>query len=129
MVQPRVVMEKVLPQLDAIITDKPEDSQFWGPIKNLPADFSAEDKTRLTEAYRRMIAEGVMPALKRERDFIANEYLPACRGSAGLSALPDGAAWYAWNVRQATTTALTPEQAAYIGVAVDGPYKAENYRY
>ncbi|MDG4552576.1 MAG: adenosylhomocysteinase [Candidatus Contendobacter sp.] len=26
-------------------------------------------------------------------------------------------------------TLLTPEQAAYIGVAVDGPYKAENYRY
>jgi len=29
----------------------------------------------------------------------------------------------------AKLTALTPEQAAYIGVAVDGPYKAENYRY
>jgi len=26
-------------------------------------------------------------------------------------------------------TQLTQEQAAYIGVAVDGPYKAENYRY
>ena len=26
-------------------------------------------------------------------------------------------------------TTLTPEQAAYIGVPVDGPYKAENYRY
>ncbi|MEI2780448.1 MAG: adenosylhomocysteinase [Candidatus Competibacter sp.] len=29
----------------------------------------------------------------------------------------------------AKLTQLTPEQAAYIGVAVDGPYKAENYRY
>ena len=26
-------------------------------------------------------------------------------------------------------TKLTPEQAAYIGVSVDGPYKAEHYRY
>ncbi|MDR0717572.1 MAG: adenosylhomocysteinase, partial [Azoarcus sp.] len=26
-------------------------------------------------------------------------------------------------------TTLTPEQAAYIGVAVEGPYKAEHYRY
>ena len=26
-------------------------------------------------------------------------------------------------------TTLTPEQAAYIGVSVDGPYKAEHYRY
>jgi len=29
----------------------------------------------------------------------------------------------------AKLTQLTPEQASYIGVAVDGPYKAENYRY
>ena len=29
----------------------------------------------------------------------------------------------------AKLTTLTPEQAAYIGVAMDGPYKAENYRY
>ena len=26
-------------------------------------------------------------------------------------------------------TKLTPEQAAYIGVSVDGPYKADHYRY
>jgi adenosylhomocysteinase len=26
-------------------------------------------------------------------------------------------------------TRLTPEQADYIGVPVDGPYKAEHYRY
>ncbi|MER2530588.1 MAG: adenosylhomocysteinase [Candidatus Competibacter sp.] len=29
----------------------------------------------------------------------------------------------------AKLTQLTPEQATYIGVAMDGPYKAENYRY
>ncbi|HAS84437.1 MAG TPA: hypothetical protein DCS43_17650, partial [Verrucomicrobia bacterium] len=29
----------------------------------------------------------------------------------------------------AKLTTLTPDQAAYIGVAADGPYKAENYRY
>ena len=29
----------------------------------------------------------------------------------------------------AKLTTLTPEQAAYIGVAADGPYKPENYRY
>jgi adenosylhomocysteinase len=29
----------------------------------------------------------------------------------------------------AQLTALTPEQAAYIGVPVEGPYKANHYRY
>ena len=31
-VQPRVLMEKVLPQLDANIVDDAEKSIFWGPI-------------------------------------------------------------------------------------------------
>lgn len=29
----------------------------------------------------------------------------------------------------AKLTTLTPEQAAYIGVTVDGPYKTDSYRY
>ena len=29
----------------------------------------------------------------------------------------------------ASLTRLTPEQAAYIGVDVDGPYKPDHYRY
>jgi adenosylhomocysteinase len=29
----------------------------------------------------------------------------------------------------ASLTRLTPEQAAYIGVPVDGPYKPDHYRY
>ncbi|TWT17589.1 DUF885 family protein [Luteimonas marina] len=115
-VQPRVVMEKVLPQLDAIIADKPEDSQFWGPIANMPADFPAQDKARLTEAYRKLIAEGLMPALKREHAFIADEYLPKTRDAVGLAALPDGEAWYAFNARNSTTTALSPAQIHQIGL-------------
>jgi adenosylhomocysteinase len=29
----------------------------------------------------------------------------------------------------AKLTRLSPEQAAYIGVSVEGPYKSEHYRY
>ena len=115
--QPRAMMEQVLPQLDAMIRPGAEQTLFWTPISAMPADIPAADRTRLTAAYRQMIDTRLMPAYRRLRGFIANEYLPACRGSAGLSALPDGAAWYAWNVRQATTTALTPEQIHALGLA------------
>lgn len=115
-VQPRVVMEKVIPQFDAVITAKPEDSQFWGPIKNLPKDFSDADKQRLTDAYRALIADKIMPALKKERDFIANEYLPKTRDSVGLDALPNGQAWYAFNARMRTTTTQTPAEIHQIGL-------------
>ena len=115
-VQPRALMEKVLPQLDALIKDKPEDTLFWTPVTNLPAEFSEADKTRLTEAYRTLIGEQIMPAYKRLRSYIAEEYLPATRSSVALSALPDGQAWYAFNVRNQTTTDLTPAQIHQIGL-------------
>jgi Uncharacterized protein conserved in bacteria len=110
-VQPKVVMEKVLPQMDAILAGKAEDSQFWGPIKTMPAEFSAEDRQRLTEAYRELIDGRLLPAIRKQRDFIASEYLPACRDSVGLDALPDGKAWYAFAARQSTTPSRRPSRS------------------
>ena len=115
-VQPKALMVKVVPQYDAIIKDKPEDSLFWGPIANMPKDFGAADKARLTDAYRAMIGQQMMPAFRKLRDFIANDYLPKTRDSVGLNQLPNGDAWYAFRVRATTTTDLTPAQIHQIGL-------------
>lgn len=116
-VQPKVLMLKVIPQLDALIHDKPEDTLFWTPIAQMPADFSDADKARLTEAYRTLIADQLIPAYRDLRRFVNDEYLPACRDTVSLSALPDGEAWYAYRVKQSTTTDLTPAQIHDIGLA------------
>lgn len=115
-VQPRPLMEKVLPQLDAVIRPSAEESLFWNPVRNMPADFSEADRARLTEAYRRTIEQQLLPSYRMLRGFVATRYLPATRDTAGLGALPDGAAWYAWNARQSTTTALAPEQLHQAGL-------------
>ncbi|HET7844257.1 MAG TPA: DUF885 family protein, partial [Xanthomonadales bacterium] len=115
-VQPKVLMQKVLPQLDKVIAAKPEDSMFWGPIKSMPADFANADKQRLTDAYRKLVAEQITPAYERLRKFIAEEYMPATRDTVSLSALPDGEAWYAYNVKNSTTTAKTPAEIHQIGL-------------
>jgi uncharacterized protein (DUF885 family) len=109
-VQPRALMDKVVPQLDALIRDKPEDTLFWMPIKTMPPSFAEADKARITQDYREMIAERLMPAYRRLRDYIANDYMAHTRASVGIGALPGGAAWYAWNARQNTSTSLTPAQ-------------------
>jgi uncharacterized protein (DUF885 family) len=46
-----------------------------------------------------------------------DEYLPKCRDTVGLGALPDGEAWYAYNVRKITTTDYTPGQIHSKGLA------------
>ena len=109
-VQPRDLMEKVLPQLDAVIKPTAEESIFWAPVRNMPDDFSPADKARITAEYKRMIEYRLMPAYRALRGFIATEYLPATRSSDGLSALPNGIAWYTQNIVQSTASTLTPQQ-------------------
>ncbi|PKM08410.1 MAG: DUF885 domain-containing protein [Gammaproteobacteria bacterium HGW-Gammaproteobacteria-4] len=114
--QPRVLIEKAIPQFDALIADDPEKTVFWKPIENLPAGFAEADRTRLRDAYRALIADTLMPAYRKLRAYAADEYLPATRDSVGLGALPDGEAWYAYLARQSTTTDLSPEQIHQIGL-------------
>ncbi|WP_101925817.1 MULTISPECIES: DUF885 family protein [Luteimonas] len=115
-VQPRVVMEKVLPQLDAVIQATPEESPFWGPLAQFPDEVPEAERERLTAAFRTLIVDQLNPAMQRQRDFIADEYLPQTRDSVGIDALPDGMAWYAYSARQQTTTTLAPDAIHQIGL-------------
>lgn len=114
-VQPRDLMEKVLPQLDAVIKPTAEESIFWAPVRNMPDDFPEADKARITAEYKRMIEYRLMPAYRALRGFIATEYLPATRKTDGLSALPNGVAWYTQNIVQSTASTLTPQQIHALG--------------
>ncbi len=114
--QPKPIMEKVLPQLAALVKATPEESIFWGPITNFPEAVPAADRERLTAAYRTAIARDVLPAYQRLHDFIRDEYLPKCRSTTAWSALPDGKAWYAHRVRGSTTTDLKPDAIHELGL-------------
>jgi uncharacterized protein (DUF885 family) len=115
-VQPRTVMEKVLPQLDAMLVERPEDSLFYGPITNFPDTVPAADRDRLAAAYRAAIGDKVVPAYRRMRDFVRDEYLPKCRSTVAWTALPDGKAWYEFFVQEHTTTDMTPVQIHALGL-------------
>ena len=116
-VPPKVLMLRVLPQLKSQMVSDPVASGFYVPIKNLPATIGEEDRARLTSAYRKAVEEKITPAIVKLHDFIANEYLPKCRETAGLVALPNGAAKYAFKVREQTTTHMTPEQVHQFGLS------------
>jgi uncharacterized protein (DUF885 family) len=116
-VQPRAVMEKVLPQLDAMVVAKVQDSQYYDPVENFPAAIPQADRERLTAEYTQALDTKVLPAYRRLRDFVRDEYLPKTRSSVAWTALPDGAAWYAYYVQEHTTTTLTPAEIHQLGLA------------
>ena len=115
-VLPHVIVERMIPQLEANIVGDYRKSLFWQPIENMPASFSAKDRQRLARDYRQLINETVLPLYIGLRDFLKQDYLPHARSTAGLDALPNGEAWYRHLVRYYTTTDAEPETLHRIGL-------------
>jgi uncharacterized protein (DUF885 family) len=115
-VQPRILIERVLPQLEPMKVDDPKQNILFDPLQDLPAKLSAADKAQLTTEYTAAIREIMIPAYRRLYDFLKDEYLPHCRDTAGIGALPGGKEAYAYAVRLQTTTDLTPDEIHAIGL-------------
>jgi uncharacterized protein (DUF885 family) len=96
---------------------KPEESPYWGPIKNFPAGIAAPDRSRLTAEYRDSISNVVYPALTRVRDFLQNDYLARAREGHGLMYMKGGDALYRYYVQSTTTLPMTPEQIHRLGLS------------
>jgi uncharacterized protein (DUF885 family) len=116
-VLPKPLVLKMVPQLQAQVTEDATKSLFYGPINKLPASFSDADKTRLTAAYQQAILGKLAPAYRKLADFLQTDYLPQARSSAGIGAVPGGAEMYRHGVHQMTTTNRTPDAIYQTGLA------------
>ncbi|UMR32220.1 DUF885 domain-containing protein [Massilia sp. MB5] len=114
-VLPKALVVSALPQFQKLLSASPEQSIYYTPIGKLPANFSAADKAKLSKAYRSAVSQ-LEPALQRLASFLEKDYLPASRDSAGLGALPQGAAWYQARIAASTTTNLDPATIHAIGL-------------
>jgi uncharacterized protein (DUF885 family) len=115
--QPRIVVERMIPEVAALATPEVDESLFLGPVKNIPDNIAAADRQRIARDYRRAVAEVLIPAYRRLHVFLRDEYLPQARLSVGLSAMPTGRELYLYEVRRQTTEDLSPDAIHALGLA------------
>lgn len=115
-VQPKALMQKVLPQLAAHFVEDVTESVFHRPVQNFPEGIDDEARAELKAAYETAILEQVIPAYERLHDFMVEEYIPGCRDTTALADLPDGKSWYAYQVKTMTTTDMSPDEIHQFGV-------------
>jgi uncharacterized protein (DUF885 family) len=115
-VQPRIVIERTIPQFTALAVDDPRESVLWRPILSFPAGMAVADRQRIVAAWEEKLGGSVLPAVRRLRDYLANDYLPNTRPSVGMSEQQNGAAWYAYCVRLHTSSGLAPQQVHELGL-------------
>ncbi|WP_375418333.1 DUF885 family protein [uncultured Hymenobacter sp.] len=129
-VLPRVLVERMIPQLSApdIVVSDPSKSLYYGPITRFPQGFSDADKTRLTDAYKQVILTQLVPSYQKLGAFMQNEYLPKARATSGIGAVPGGREIYAFDVKYETTTDQTPAEIYQTGLAEVARLRADMER-
>jgi uncharacterized protein (DUF885 family) len=109
---PKFLLEKLPGQCDGIIAANP----FLQPTKKFPAEFSEQDKKRLTDEITKAVNDDVFPAYKKFAEFLRTEYDPKGRTALSVESLADGKRRYAEAVKTMTTVNITPAEVHEIGL-------------
>ena len=118
-IPPRFVLDKVLAQLTAFVTDAAEKQLLYVHLQEKLAtmkDISAPDKERLLQDAKQAITQSVIPGYQQLVDFLTQQRQLA-NTDDGVWKLPNGDAYYAYMLKEHTTTNLTPEQIHQLGVS------------
>ncbi|MEO8176309.1 MAG: DUF885 domain-containing protein [Sphingomicrobium sp.] len=116
-VETKLTVRNMIEQLDTQLKQTPEESTYYGPVKQFPADFGAADRARLTKDYRAAITDELYPVLTRLRDFLKTEYLPHARDGVGLLYMKGGDKLYQQLIESTTTLPMNANEIHELGLS------------
>ena len=125
MVLPKPLVEKMIPQMEAMIISDPSKSLFYSPVNKFPKSFTENDRSRIIGLYKQAILTDLVPSYQKLATFMKTEYLPKARTSTGINAIPQGDKMYSYLVKFWTTTDKVPEEIYQTGLAEVKRIKAE----
>ena len=122
---PKITLRDVAQQVKNQLVEEPLRSPMLRAFVDFPAAIPAVEQQRLRTAAIKAYTAQVAPAFRELHRYWVESYLPECREKIACSELPDGKEWYAFNVRQSTTTSLTPREIHELGLAEVKRIRAE----
>jgi uncharacterized protein (DUF885 family) len=115
--------------IEGVIVEDPAKSRFYEPFtRTRPGDLSEAEWSQMQARARRIVSEVLNPAYAKHLAFYRATYAPKCAKSDSISAQPGGREYYAFRVRQETTTSLTADQIHEIGLRESAKIRAEMER-
>ena len=116
-VLPKVLIKKLLPQLQVHMLEDVTQSVFYAPLEKLKENenITDADKEQITKDYIETIENIIIPAYGRVHQFMTEGYLPKGRDTFGLKDLPNGKAWYEYRIETNTTLPLTADEIHTFG--------------
>ena len=119
------VVARALEQIDTQLPADIEATPFYAPFKRLGTGITPADQVALRAQARTTIESDVVPAMRKLRAFIADEYGKRAPASGAMQGYPDGVRVYEMLVRRSTTTRLTAAQIHAVGLREMAAIRAE----
>jgi uncharacterized protein (DUF885 family) len=113
---PKVTLRDVPQQIRNQLVDDPAKSPLLTAFQKMPDSVDALQQESLRTRANAAFSDKIAPAFEKLLTFMEEEYIPGSRESIAMRDLPNGEAWYAYNVKQMTTTDLSPAQIHQIGL-------------
>lgn len=113
---PRVSMTGREETIRSVAEGEADSAVFFQPFDTLPESIPADRRDELRDQARTVLRELVIPAYRELLTFITEEYYPFLPIDIGAHSSPDGEAFYRAQLREFTTTDLSPEQIFEIGL-------------
>jgi uncharacterized protein (DUF885 family) len=112
---PRVTMRDVPQQILNLLPEDPWESALLRPFTKFPESVPPAERERLKREALAVYGDHLAPIYRKLHDYLVVTYIPGCREAIAMTSMPDGEAWYAYNVRMMTTTDMTPQQIHDLG--------------
>ncbi|MAI72997.1 MAG: DUF885 domain-containing protein [Rhodopirellula sp.] len=126
LVQPAIIMRDSLSQVESHLVEDLTKSLF---LTNIAAEsksnLGAQRWAPINQQIEDALKQSVIPAYQRFADFLRSEYLPACRGPVGASAMPMGREFYLDRIQRFTTIEISPEELHQTGVSENARIRSD----
>ncbi len=114
---PKAIARNAVDLLDSWTKNDITLHPFYSPIKNIPSNISQADREAIEKSANEILAETILPAYKKLKKFIEQEYLPQAPKKVGISEIKDGNAYYENRIKHFTTLDITPDSVYATGLS------------
>ena len=117
-IPPRFVLEKVLNEMQGFTSGAVDQQLLYTHFSTAIAKIDGlteADRTSLTNQVKAAIEQSVLPGYQKLTGYLTDTVASATTDD-GVWKLPDGAEYYAYALKQHTTTDMTPEQIHQMGL-------------
>jgi uncharacterized protein (DUF885 family) len=123
--QPKAILAGYEVTYETHLVEKISESSFYSPFKDIPANFSAEEKSRILEEGNAAVAHGALAGYQLIKDFFDKEYLPNAPDDIGASHWPNGEEYYQVRANHFSTLNISVKEIHELGLSEVDRIKAE----